>query len=439
MITVNAQFTLMNAPATRLPLPVLLYMISIVLPVRFMAGPLQMTTLRLFMLTLLVPFALYLIRTRGFRPNLTDLSLVLFVLWVAVAMSLNTPAQAFEHTSITALELLGGYLLARICITTPQQFYALIQTLTLLVLLCMPLALFETITGTPPLIELIRAIPGITSVEVVDIAPRLGLERVQAVFAHPIHFGLFCSTAVSLFFIGQSQRLGLVTRLTALACITLTAFLALSSGAFLSVLIQLFLIAWGIAFTSVRRKWLILLAVCTVAYAYVDLVSNRSPIRVFLSYATFSAHNAHWRSLIFEWGMVNVWNNPVFGLGLSDWVRPHFMYSGSMDNFWLANAVRYGLPGFVLLAAAWIMGLVRVARSATPYHHLKTAWMFCMIGLTFTLATVHVWTAMYSFVFFLFGAGQWLAASENKDPVSKSKLTYTRPFAAGFRRETEPA
>lgn len=439
MITVNAQFTVMNTapPTDRLPRPVLLYLICIVLPIRFMAGPLQMTTLRLYMLALVVPLLIHLARTRSFRPTATDISLALFTLWVGVAMSLNTPAQAFEHTSTTALELLGGYLLARICIQTPGQFYALIKTLTLLILLCTPLAIFETFTGRPPLVELIRALPALSSVEVVDIAPRLGLERVQAVFAHPIHFGLFCSTAVSLLFIGLSQQLSLARRVTGTALITVTAFLALSSGAFLSVLIQLFLIGWGVVFAGLKRKWLLLLVSCAVAYIFVDLVSNRSPMRVFFSYATFSAHNAYWRSLIFEWGMVNVWNNPVFGLGLNDWVRPHFMYSGSMDNFWLANAVRYGIPGFALLVAGWGMGLVRVARSQTPYPHLKAAWLICMVGLSFTLATVHVWTAVYSFVFFLFGAGQWLAAPAKTAPL-QSPLTFTRPYTAGFDRTAKP-
>jgi hypothetical protein len=435
MITVNAQFTGMNIalPTPRLAGPVLAYMICIILPIRVMAGPLQLTTLRLYMLAMLVPLFIHLARSRRFRPTGPDICLTLFVLWVGVAMSVNTPAQAVEHTGITTLELLGGYFLARICILNPGQFYALTKTLTLLIMLCLPLAVFETVTGRPPLIELIRAIPALSSVEIVSIAPRLGLERVQGVFAHPIHFGLFCSTAVSLLFLGLSQHLSLGIRLAGLACITITAFFALSSGAFLSVLIQLFLISWATIFAGLKRKWLVLLAACAVAYVFVDLVSNRSPMRVFFSYATFSAHNAYWRSLIFEWGMVNVWNNPIFGLGLNDWVRPHFMYSGSMDNFWLAGAVRYGIPGFLLLAAGWGWGLIRVARSLTPYPHLKAAWLICIIGLSFTLATVHVWTAVYSFVFFLFGAGQWLAAPVTR-PTAPTDLTFTRPFTSGFSR-----
>lgn len=411
--------------------PVLAYLICVVVPIRFMAGPLQMTSVRLLLLVMLPALIWPLL----VRPRIwPDVMLMAVIPWVCVAMWMNTPAQTIEHTGITAIEMLGGYALARLCIRTHAQFEMLIRAIVTLILICLPLAIFESATGNPIFIQLIRAIPGLSSVEIVTIAPRLGLERVQAVFAHPIHFGLFCSTGISLLFVGLSGSLSLTTRLVGLSLITLTTFLALSSGAFLSVVIQLFLIAWSLIFARAKFKWLILVAVCVAGYIFIDLVSNRTPVRVFFSYATFSAHNAYWRGIIFEWGMINVWNNPVFGIGLNDWERPQFMHSGSMDNFWLWIAVRYGIPGFLLMASAWAVGIIRVARG--PADPLKTAWLFCMIGLTFTLCTVHVWTAVYSFVFFLLGAGQFLSETRPGEPVKTSppKPTFSRQFQANYTR-----
>lgn len=415
----------------RLGWPIWLYFACIMLPVRFTVGPLQMTSLRLYMLMIL-PVLLYKLAKKG-RISV-DVLLLLFVAWAFVAMLMNTPAQAIEHAGITLLELYGGYALARCYVTCVAQFQTLIKTLTWLICACLPLAVFETLSGRPIVVEAISALPGTNSVDILTIAPRLGLERVQAVFAHPIHFGLFCSTAIALLFVGLSDCLSLTKRLAGLSVIVLTAFLALSSGAFLSVLIQLFLISWALLFAGLKRRWLWLLGGCVIAYVFVDLVSNRTPMRVFFSYATFSAHNAYWRGLIFEWGMINVWDNPIFGIGLNDWVRPHFMHSGSMDNFWLAVAVRYGLPGFALLACAWVIGITRVARSnPSP---LQLAWLFCMVGLTFTLCTVHVWTAVYSFVFFLLGAGQFLAASRPQPLLLNSpEPTFQRQFRASFTRQ----
>ncbi len=411
----------------------LAYLACVVIPIRFMIGPLQMTSVRLYLL-LMLPALIWPLLT---RPRIwPDVLLMAMIPWVFIAMWKNTPAQAVEHTGITAIEMLGGYALARLCIRNRMQFEMLIKAIVTLILLCLPLAMLETITGDPSFIRLIRAIPGLSSVDIVTIAPRLGFERVQAVFAHPIHFGLFCSTGISLLFVGMSKTLSLMTRLTGLGLITLTTFLALSSGAFLSVVIQLFLIAWMLIFAGTKHRWLILMLVCVAAYVFIDLVSNRTPVRVFFSYATFSAHNAYWRGIIFEWGMINVWNNPIFGIGLNDWERPHFMHSGSMDNFWLWIAVRYGLPGFAMMALAWAIGIIRVARG--PASPQKTAWMFCMIGLTFTLCTVHVWTAIYSFTFFLFGAGQFLAdnSEEEPEPEKLTPLGYNRPYHANFVRPT---
>ena len=87
------------------------------------------------------------------------------------------------------------------------------------------------------------------------------------------------------------------------------------------------------------------------------------------------------------------------------------MYSGSMDNFWLVMAIRYGVPGFCFLAVGYIVVIARVMRRKfqgdTVLQNLRMAWVFTFLGLTFTLCTVHVWTNIYSFVFFMFGAGVW--------------------------------
>jgi len=326
---------------SRLAPPVLLYLAALLLPIRFTLGPLQMTSLRLFLLIMIVPLLIAVFkRASPLKP--IDLTLCAFVAWMAVAMSQTSPDHAIENTGAVGLELLGGYLIARLYICNRAQMTALAKLLIALVALSIPLAVFESATGRAPMIELLRALPGVSSVAIVDIAPRLGLERAQVMFAHPIHYGLFASSVVALAFVGLRDA-HLNWRLLGLSAGILCSFFALSSGAFLSVLLQLFLIGWLLCFGPKRSAWLALVAVCVVAYILIDLASNRSPIRVFFSYATFSAHNAYWRGIIFEWGMVNVAQNPIFGLGLNDWVRPAFMRSGSMDNFWLVIAVRFGV------------------------------------------------------------------------------------------------
>jgi O-Antigen ligase len=429
------------AAGARLAFPVKLYLLTVILPVLFNAGSLALSAQRVLLLLMVVPLSINLVRGKYGRLIWTDIFFFLHIGWAAIAMAVNNPDRVIQNAGSTSVEFLGGYLVGRAYIRSVDDFLALIRVFVFMVCCTLPLALFETMTGRPIVLEWIRKIPGITSVGIVNIDPRMGLERVQALFAHPIHYGLFCGTAFSLLFVGLKGIASTATRYIAGSIIGLCVFVSLSSGALLPILLQIFLIFWAFSLNSVRQRWLILFGLFVMAYVAIDLLSNRTPIKVFMTYATFSAHNAYWRSLIFEWGMVNVRAHPIFGIGLNDWVRPFFMRSGSMDNFWLVNAVRYGIPGFFLLILGYLPALWKIGRrnfdADLRLWQLRRAWVFTFAGLTLTLCTVHVWTSIYSFVFFLFGAGMWFltaGADTSAQPTlveqtpRRPKISFSRNF-----------
>lgn len=437
---------------TRLAFPAKLYLATVILPVLFDVGSLSLSGQRVLLLLMFIPLTLNLVRGKYGKLLWTDIFFFLHILWAAVAMWVNNPDRMIQNAGSTSIEFMGGYLVGRAYIRSVDDFIALIRVFVFMVCCTLPLALHETLTGRPIVLELIRKIPGITSVGIVNYPPRMGLERVQALFAHPIHYGLFCSTAFSLFFVGLKDIVSSATRYMAGAVIILCVFLSLSSGAILPLILQIFLILWAFSLNTIRQRWLILLGLFMLAYVMIDLLSNRTPIKVFMTYATFSANNAYYRGLIFEWGMVNVRAHPIFGLGLNDWVRPFFMRSGTMDNFWLVNAVRYGIPGFLLLVFGYLPALWKIGRRNFDANRrlwlLRRAWIFTFAGLTLTLCTVHVWTSIYSFVFFLFGAGMWFLTVEadvadEADPTTQAstrpKITYSRSFPAreGIIRDRE--
>jgi O-antigen ligase len=262
----------------------------------------------------------------------------------------------------------------------------------------------------------------------------MGLFRSQTVFAHPIHYGLFCSTAFSLVFVGMKGTMSGVLRYFIAFAVLCGVFLALSSGALLAAVLQICLISWAFIFRNLPRRWTLLLALFVLMYVVIDLLSNRTPIKVLMTYATFSVHNAYYRAVIFEWGMINVWANPIFGLGLRSWIRPSWMHTTSVDNFWLVSAMRYGIPGFLLLALGYLDALVRVGRKklvdGSPESLLRLAWMITFCGLSFTLITVHIWTSIYSFVFFLLGSGLWIASASSEGAVATKAQTPAGPAYA---------
>lgn len=408
---------------SKLPLPVMLYLLGVVLPIGFNIGPLAMTTLRLLLVVMAVPLLAGLLRGKYGRVFATDILFVAHLLWIFASLAVNNPNQVIQQIGSVGVEFIGGYLIGRAYIRDAESFAALCRWMVFLVLCSTPFALFEAKTGRPLIIEALRA-AHLSAVAIVSIESRMGLERVQAVFAHPIHYGLFCSVAFSLAFVALRDVTSNVWRYTCGVIIALSGFLALSSGALLAIILQIALILWATIYARIHWRWWLLVGHFVLAYIIIDIFSTRTPLRVFMSYATFSAHNAYWRSIIFEWGMKNLWGSPLFGIGLHDWVRPAFMHSGSMDNFWLVMGVRYGIPGFVTIACGYalmIYGIMRRDFEQNPVlARIRRAWVFTFLGLSFTLTTVHVWANIYSFVFFMFGAGVWLrlAKAEPETPAS---------------------
>lgn len=409
-----------SSVASTLPAVVMIYLIVTILPVAVRAGPLVLSGQRILLLIVTIPLLIRIYSGKCGGVIAADILFPLHIAWAAVALYFNNPDQMIQQTGSVGIEFIGGYAVGRAFIRTPAQFRALARTLMTILLISLPFIFFETISGRPLLLEVIRKIPGIFSLAGITHDSRLGLDRVQLAFPHPIHFGLFCATIMPLVFCGLKGKIGDGKRFFVTGLVAFCGFLSLSSGALLAIAMQCGLIFWSVAFHRMEKRWTLLLALLAFCYVVIDLLSNRTPYHVFLSYATFSSHTAYFRSIILDWGIANVIGSaekgivgsPWVGLGLNDWVRPPYMYSGTVDNFWLVMAMRYGLPGFFLLVVGYVLGIFRVMRrrfkGSPDLMNLQRGWVFVFVGMTFTLSTVHIWSTVYSYVFFLFGAGMWL-------------------------------
>ena len=112
------------------------------------------------------------------------------------------------------------------------------------------------------------------------------------------------------------------------------------------------------------------------------------------------------------------------------------MYSGSMDNYWLVMAVRYGIAGFITVAAGYVLVCWHIMRrdftGDATLTQFRRAWVFTFLGLSFTICTVHIWTNIYSFVFFMLGAGVWLIRAVPSD--GQAEATAPAPRTTRFTR-----
>jgi hypothetical protein len=193
--------------------------------------------------------------------------------------------------------------------------------------------------------------------------------------------------------------------------IVMASFVSLSAGAWLMLGLQIALAAWDRITRGLPGRWAILGVAFIGVLVVVSMLSNRSPVKVFISYASFSAQSSYNRILIWEYGTAEVARHPLLGIGLGDWVRAPWM-SASMDNFWLVVAVRYGLPAliFLVLAILIIAAAQRPRSNVTQeWANCRLAWISTMAAIALAACTVHLWNNTFGFFMFMLGAGAWLA------------------------------
>lgn len=384
------------------PLPIVFVLILLLVPseISINVGSVLLPVYRMGLL-LLAPLAAfrYLLGSAP-RSRLADVGILLSSIWVGVSLAQHYElGLVIEPAGLWWVEALVPYLAARAWLTTPR---AVTATLRLIAMIVCPLglvAIVGSILHVDPVDSVILPLLGRSQTQ---YGHRLGMQRVSLMFLHPIHWGVFAAvafTATTTLFRGTMNKLFL-------CCTCLCAIVSsLSSGALAAFTIQGGLIGWNRLMANNRHRWLILLSILGFLYITIDLVSNRDPMRVAFTYLTFSSHTAYWRMIIWDYGSAEALRHPLYGIGFEEWERPSYMYSGSMDNFWLVIAVRHGIPaflGFCLIALVPIVkGFRKLAREGLA--PTKEAYLFALMGLVISACTVHYWLALL--VFFSFFCG----------------------------------
>ena len=418
---------------------VLVFLIMLLLPLSKSVGGIVLTTLRLTMVLVVIPLAIGLLRGTFGRILPTDWLFLSHTLWMGASLIVTSPDMAVSQFGSVGAEFLGSYLVGRTLVRDREQFLSVTKFLIWAAVLLTPFAAIEMVTSHPPLILLLDKIPVLDAPTVVWTEKRLHLDRAQVLFAHPIHWGLFCSALFTITFIGRRSSDSLVKRVLLTGMVGFGTFTSLASGALLPVILQLGLISWSLVTDRVKNRWWILIGFIFVGWIILEMLSNRSAIMAVLSRLAFSTHNVYYRSIIFDWGWMNIFGSVengipparLFGIGFNEWIRPSYMRSGSMDNFWLVMGVRHGIPGFLTVAGGMGWLIWKAARhdmgADRGVNDIRLAWVLTLICLGLSMATVHVWGTIYDYIFFLLGAGAWLttyepAAETGAEPMARSSL-----------------
>jgi len=396
-----------SAKATA-PLLLFAFIFSILLPIYFYLGETRLSLTRIFLLAVSIPLAVRLFTGAVGRLQPVDILMFVFSGWVTIVILYHEGIGRVPFAGITAVEMVGGYLVGRTLIRNTTDYRNFLLYLLISQLILAPFAILEFFTNINLLQDFFRPL-FYTYEKVASQTWRNGFARVMSGFEHPILFGLFCAITVAPFFYSKKSKPFLALFLSALP-FGMT-YLSLSSAPLLAAGLCLILIIWD--YVSGGR-WKILILATAFVYIFLSVASNRGPIVILINNLTFSAHTGWTRIWTYTYGSAEVMRHPFLGMGLDfEWQRPPWL-TGSVDNFWLVIAMRYGLPGIIILALALIMGMGEIIKAKGLSHdnkNIRTGHVIALISLYFALATVHIWGEISSFFMCFIGAGIWLGSA----------------------------
>lgn len=417
-----------------------IFVFSLAIPLFVHVGTVRIAPFLLVLIIAFFPCLFKLLRGGAGKINSVDLCFIATAIWQCIALLVSgSLGEVIQPLGIVVLQTLGAYMLGRTTVRSKEAFLTVVKCQLTLIFVMFPFALIETLTSVPLYLNVFRVAGPVF--ENVIMEARLGLDRVQAAFEHPILYGMFCASGFSLAYFGLRKSKPALMRYLASFTIMISCFISLSTGALLALTTQLGVIGWGRVFRSLKSRWKVLGFLVSSLYIAVDILSNRTPFHVFVDYMTFNQGSAYNRILIWQFGTAEVARNPFFGLGIhhEQWERPWYM-SPSMDNFWLVIASRYGLPALIFLVGGFLLFLFKAGARRELDERVadfRIGIIIAVVGVFFGISSVHLWNASFCWFIFLLGSGVWmLEQGRSAKEVETEQRQLRREAAETARQET---
>jgi hypothetical protein len=394
--------------------PVFLFLIGLVVPWVIYVGPFRMSVYRFVLLAMVLPCVGMWVTGKAGRVRTADIALILYWVWCTLSFIETSGAE----TTVSAwgmgfVETLGPYLLARCYIRNAEDLYNAVWLMFWIVAFLLPFAIIECVTGINILRELFGAIFPLKPNE--SLA-RSGLTRVQSVFDQAILFGVFTGSIVGLVYSVLGYRKNFFERALRTGIVIATSFCSLSAGPLGAVIAQVFLLLWNHLLATVKIRWKILIGLLVFLDVTIRLFTNRTLILMATSFVVFDPASYWVRMEIWQYGLAAALSHPFFGVGMLDWERPEWLL-GSIDDFWLVNAVNHGLPAVFLLllnffSIVFALGFKKgLDDKLTEY---RTGLLLTMTAFFLAGWTVAFWDHVYVLYLFVMGSGVWILDVKNQ-------------------------
>ena len=393
----------------------ILFIISIFIPVEFyyLAGGLRLETYRIVLAIVLV-YSLFNLKELLEKADLVDILVLAFTLLAISSFIYNHGLQkGIESAGIFVIEVLGSFYLARTLIATPKRFFqvniAFISLLSVFALF----TIYESFTQHRILHEWASKITGHQSLDpslYTQYYIRNGIMRATNLFVHPILYGtltaIFFPFAILLtLFAFKPRYLAMTTALL------VSMLLTLSSAPLLSTVFQGGAAILSHYWKGAKRFWFALLLTGVSGAFIINLLSNRGFFALFISHLTFNPNTGYYRMFQWKYAMDDVLDNPLLGIGVSQWSRPDWL-NYSIDSFWLLITMQHGIPaGFILLFCSLYLVfhvLNNLHKQHELYRWMANAWVLSFLALILIGFTVDYFGKLQPMFFFTLGAIGWI-------------------------------
>ncbi|HTJ56666.1 MAG TPA: O-antigen ligase family protein [Devosiaceae bacterium] len=404
-------------PDTRkLPWPVTIFLILLVVPWVINIGDSRLSPSRIFLLFSVLPCLAMWASGKAGRIRIADIAVLGYCLWAVIAFTANYDfATAIRSGGLIFVETAGAYFLARCYIRSADDFKNVVALLFKIILVLLPFALFEVLTGQKPILAMARLVMPAIDVTMMDI--RWGLYRAQGPFEHPLLFGTFCGSIFAMTHLVLGEGQPLLKRWLQTALVALVAFLSLSSGPLSGVAAQFVLLLWNWALGRFKARWKLLWGLLAGVWIGISLTSTQSVPAFYVTHApVFDRFDAYYRLLEWDYGVATIMRHPIFGIGFEAYDRPDWM-ARSIDMFWLTHGVDFGLPGAFLMMLIFVGSVATVGFKSLKDDRAqlyRVAYLLSMTSFFLCGWTLHFWNATYCVFLFLLASGFWIADSGTK-------------------------
>lgn len=375
-----------GASALHAWLPVLLFY-SLLIPAGLSAefGGFRMYGFRAFLIVS-VPFAIYAAFSRPQRLILADYAMIAYLLWTCASfVILIGVSGGLEAFGRDAIDIGFAYLIGRVTLVDIPALRQFLRRIMPAVLVIGVLIFIESVTGS---FRLLNVFPLENAYGSSLNEYRLGFLRAFGPFSHAILGGTLLTSLAILFAVTSRHRM---PRILGSAGAILGIF-TLSSAAVLGLIVQVgaFVYRFAMRFVGFRIRWATLAWLGAALFVALEIISGGDAIRVVIRLISLNSGTGFYRLLIWEYGSQTALANPIFGIAYEEYTRPAWMGS-SIDNNWLAVAVRNGIPAVIFALIAHMSAMAQNARAshvvdgyAGRVHLAAFTWLLALffIGIT---------------------------------------------------------